>query len=503
MKKNITNLSHIEANEYFLDQKRYVTVPLPDYFDFKDILQRVDELIQDLDFEDLLSLDDTYPSNCEDVNFRFYSNKDGAYDWRPLDIINPFLYVYLVNLITKKENWRLITEFLSTETEIDVESLPLIDEEETIEIKALVENWIKNVERRSVSLGLEYSYVTIVDVSNCYSSFYTHSIPWALHTKAEAKRRRNEKNLLGNEIDFLIRCMSNGQTNGIPQGSVVMDLIAEVLLKYLDIEICKRLEGNAISYKIIRYRDDYRIFTNNKADSLVVVKALSESLAENGLKLNSKKIAFNEDIVKESIKIDKWKRLYTNLDGAEEIEDKFLLLYDFSINHKNSGSLKYYFGYIFDYLCKNELVFSFDDAKYYISILTNITLSSPDLYPMFIFIISRIMKSLSSDEREAMFILIREKFKLIPNTIILDIWFQRICKEYEFQNSSSGSKLTQLAISQDFQELWNIDWVNEDLREVIYNNNPFDNELYMDEDFALGMDDFEHIGHTFWSYINR
>jgi hypothetical protein len=57
--------------------------------------------------------------------------------------------------------------------------------------------------------------------------------------------------------------MNYGQTNGIPQGSVLMDFIAEMVLGYIDERLSECLDKN-MNYHIIRYRDDYRIFTNNK-----------------------------------------------------------------------------------------------------------------------------------------------------------------------------------------------------------------------------------------------
>ena len=55
--------------------------------------------------------------------------------------------------------------------------------------------------------------------------------------------------------------MSYGQTNGIPQGSALMDFVAELVLCYIDSLLSEQIEGIEKSeYKIIRYRDDYRIF---------------------------------------------------------------------------------------------------------------------------------------------------------------------------------------------------------------------------------------------------
>jgi len=55
--------------------------------------------------------------------------------------------------------------------------------------------------------------------------------------------------------------MTYGQTNGIPQGSVLMDFIAEIVLGYTDLELSHKINQLKIEdYQIIRYRDDYRIF---------------------------------------------------------------------------------------------------------------------------------------------------------------------------------------------------------------------------------------------------
>ena len=65
----------------------------------------------------------------------------------------------------------------------------------------------------------------------------------------------------------MIQEMSFGQTNGIPQGSILMDFIAEIVLGYADELLSKELVKLKINdYKILRYRDDYRIFTNNNYD---------------------------------------------------------------------------------------------------------------------------------------------------------------------------------------------------------------------------------------------
>ncbi|MBZ5545311.1 MAG: hypothetical protein LAO07_16790 [Acidobacteriia bacterium] len=55
-------------------------------------------------------------------------------------------------------------------------------------------------------------HLVTADVSRFYQSLYTHSIPWALHTKEVAKTNRNHV-LLGNQLDRLVRDGQDGWAN--------------------------------------------------------------------------------------------------------------------------------------------------------------------------------------------------------------------------------------------------------------------------------------------------
>ena len=101
---------------------------------------------------------------------------------------------------------------------------------------AQILSWWQGIEQASIELALEYDYVFLcADITDCYGAIYTHSIAWAIHGKTVAKQNRTDKNLVGNVIDWYIQDMRHGQTNGIPQGSVLMDFIAEILLGYADL----------------------------------------------------------------------------------------------------------------------------------------------------------------------------------------------------------------------------------------------------------------------------
>lgn len=198
--------------------------------------------------------------------------------------------------------------------------------------------WWQMIEQKSLTLSLDFKYVLHTDIADCYSSIYTHSIPWAIHTKEKAKKNR-KNSLFGNTIDTHLQDMSCGQTNGIPQGSVLMDFIAEIVLGYVDLLLTQKLESTGISdYGILRYRDDYRIFTNNPFLAEQIAKELSEILSNNGLKLNADKTSASSDIIKSSLKLDK--RYWISNKVITGNKQKWLIqLYLLSEKFPNSGTI--------------------------------------------------------------------------------------------------------------------------------------------------------------------
>ena len=84
-----------------------------------------------------------------------------------------------------------------------------------------------------------------------------------------------------------------------------MDLIAELVLGYADLKIASKIKAHSITdYKIIRYRDDYRIFTNNSRDGEYILKSIAEVMIELGLKLSPAKTGRSDQVILASVVID-------------------------------------------------------------------------------------------------------------------------------------------------------------------------------------------------------
>jgi len=126
--------------------------------------------------------------------------------------------VVLVHKITEESHWKFIVErfkYFQSNVKIRCCGIPISPKEEKKTNKAAtVINWWETIEQQSLELSLYFNCMLNTDITDCYGAIYTHTIPWALHEKDVAKQCRNDKRLIGNQIDKTIQEMQNGQTNG-------------------------------------------------------------------------------------------------------------------------------------------------------------------------------------------------------------------------------------------------------------------------------------------------
>ncbi len=471
--KNILDLKYTEAREFFLKDESYFNFDLPGYFTFTKLLTDISQKINSKDLS-CFYLANRNPRSLENVNYKLFSNKDGRYAWRLLQLIHPVLYASLVNKITEENHWNAVIQtFKQFEKKAIVEcaSLPVISSKEKQSDKATqILTWLEEVEQKSIALALKYDFIFHADITDCYGSIYTHSIPWALHTKERAKQERNSKDLIGNIIDSHLRDMSYGQTNGIPQGSVLMDFIAEMVLGYVDCELTKRIKNlDDGDHQIIRYRDDYRIFVNNPQTGDEIVKELATTLGELGMRLNADKIKFSSDVIDSSIKPDK---LFWIENGIinNSLQQQLIVLYQFSKKYPNSGTLNKELQKLYDSIEKLKSIKA-TEVKVLVSILSNIAFRNPKTYPGAFAILSRVLDVVKDENEKKEFIKeIQNRFRKLPNTEYLDIWLQRISLKIDIDNEIHEIQYeTDLCkkVSDNAVEIWDSSWLNDDLKKIM------------------------------------
>lgn len=464
--KSILSMSSNAAKKYLLKSESFSNVELPIYYNFDNIISYILKLTEGKNMSDFYN-DQIKPQDLDNVNYTIVKNKNGKYDWRPIELIHPFLYIQLVQEITLKENWKFIKnrfkQFRKNER-INCYSIPGESSTKKHDKKSNIYNWINNIEQKSIMLGLKYRYMAKTDISNCYSSVYTHSISWALYTKEEAKKKenRNDKKLLGNVIDELLRKMNYNQTNGIPQGSVLTDFIAEIILGYVDELLSEKLSNFDVDYQIIRYRDDYRIFANSEIELNEILKVLTEVLFELNFKLNVTKTEITDNIIKDSMKKDKYELLYLYINPKLTLEQKLLIIKQISDNYSSDSRIKTLITDLYEKEVKNLK----RKPRHYaeiISIIVDIMYNKPGLYNISIAILSELLKKLSTNEKKYFIDLIIKKFKNTPNTEYLNIWLQRLTinnsKEKDYDCNICKK------VYDTNTKIWNSFWLNIDIKE--------------------------------------
>jgi hypothetical protein len=195
---------------------------------------------------------------------------------RELSVCNPVHYLKLAQCVVK--HWStlvLATSMSKLSLSKPVDTQPHRAIEREIAIGDLPKH---RAAKRSAA-----KYLLRTDVTRFYQSVYTHSIPWALHTKAVAKTNRGPL-LLGNELDQLVRNGQDAQTTGIPIGPDTSLLLAELILSQVDVALWSQMPINGI-----RYIDDYELAFQSEGDAKRAQNTLEGILGEYQLSLNAKK----------------------------------------------------------------------------------------------------------------------------------------------------------------------------------------------------------------------
>ena len=456
----IIDLDAASAKVYLEKPECYFCSDFPPYISFDTILRDTAEVIKNKKYE---CFQGVKPQNMTGVNYEFYSTKDGRFTWRPFELIHPAIYITLVQIICEEANWTLLQRRLQElhAGAVECTSFPVVPEGKDIHNAVQVQNWWLRCEQRSLELSLEYTHLLKTDVSNCYGSLYTHSIPWALHGLEIAKERRNDKSLLGNQIDLHIRNSRCGQTNGISQNSVLMHIIAELVLAYVDDLITKSLseiENN--DFHIIRYRDDYSIFTQSDQRAFEIVKVISSCLRRVGMQLGVSKTSMSVNIVEGAIKSEKLAGIQLqdmDVKVAETIQKQLLRLHVFSRQYPNTGAINRLALNAF----KNMLDITKmpNDLDVQVAIVCDIATISPSAFPPLSGILAKLISLAPEQDRSAIWEKVNKKMQRIPYNGYLEVWLQRVTKAKGVGLTFTSSEPICQIVNGQSTRLWNNDWI--------------------------------------------
>jgi hypothetical protein len=465
--KKLVELSNEEAKKHFLKGSSYFNGDMPSYISFEPILADVEMILKGGNYPTFKSAN---PNGYSGVNYNFDANKDGKLAWRPYELIHPVIYVSLVNVLCDPENWLFVKNRLSEFDGCTIKccSAPVMSLDNQKDVAKQIRSWWHKVEQQSLIYSLEFSHVLHTDVIDCYGSLYTHSIPWALHSKDVAKNNKGKNSLLGNKIDSHIQASRYGQTNGISQGSVLMDFIAEIVLGYVD-ELIYNTLGDPNDFRILRYRDDYRIFANSDDRAEEILKIISDKLRSVGMKLGVSKTFLSRNAVEGSIKPDKLAGIDLQDLGeanAKTIQKQLLRLHSFGQRFPNSGALRRLISEFHTKISnKNERP---DDLEVQVAIATDIGFVSPSTFPAIAGILSHLISLAPTDEKNQLWTKVCKKMRRVPYNGYLEIWLQRVTQPKTVGIQFKSDEAICQIVNGETPDLWENEWIaSDDLKEAL------------------------------------
>lgn len=512
--QNILTLNHEEVMDFFMKSEQYHGFELPEYFVFDKLLQSVRDSVGDTLYEDCLK-GGISPEQLSDVNLDILLNKDGRYAVRPIVLANPFLYYFLVREICCEQSWTIVKDLFDKFNVPQITScaLPVIPaEKEAFHKSTTIINWWSSMEQHSIELALEYRYMFVTDITNCYGSINPQAFDWAFDLKGTHFEKRCSRPISKNIRQYL-RALQQGRNVGIPQGSAIFDFVGEIILGYSDLLLHEAIQRERITaqYEILRYRDDYRIFCNDK-DALEKISYILQHVLESlNFRMNSRKTMISESIVTDSIKPDKLAYIYNtpifNKKGCDfdSFEKHLLYILMFARKYPNSGSIKTLLSDIDkrveDWLKPGNNSIEtktenwedvdledntpteknvFSEMKVYkpskhlpggsvramAAVCTQIALENVDCAHYALRVLSRMVDSLK-DEKEKWDIIDKVYYKLCnqPNSTYNQLWLQNITYQKDKKTGASpySLRLCQLVAGRQVEPLWNNEWLKPEL----------------------------------------
>jgi hypothetical protein len=241
-----------------------------------------------------------------------------------------------------------------------------------------------------------------------------------------------------------------------------MDFIAEIVLGYVDEQINLELAG-LMDIRILRYRDDYRIFANSDERTEVVLKVVSDKLRAVGMKLGVSKTYSSRNVVEGSIKPDKLAGIELQdlgTSNAKTIQKQLLRLHSFGQRFPNSGALRRLVGEFHTSISKqNEAP---DDLAVQVAIATDIAFVSPSTFPAVAGILSHLISLSPHEEKVDLWTKVYEKMARVPYNGYLEIWLQRVTQPKAIGIKFNSKEAICQVVNGESPQLWESSWISND-----------------------------------------
>ncbi len=233
-----------------------------------------------------------------------FSVARSSYNRRPISIVNPIPYYFLVKEISS--SWKEIQKHYK-QSKLTLSNPTILGTERAIKLIKFGELHEEKIIRSS-----GYRYALITDISQFFPTIYTHTIPWALHGKKEAKLNKRNKTYLGNILDKCSMSLQEWQTMGLPIGPDTSHILAEIIGVAIDLEIKKHMGHWPTGF---RYVDDFYLFFSSRHEAESALSKIIKSINHFELHINANKTKIIK--IKELVE-DSWKYSIKKISISDE-----------------------------------------------------------------------------------------------------------------------------------------------------------------------------------------
>ena len=239
-----------------------------------------------------------------------------------------------------------------------------------------------------------------------------------------------------------------------------MDFVAEIVLGYVDLEISHELQDQG-DFRVLRYRDDYRIFASSDDRAEKILKIISDKLRAVGMRLGVSKTYSCRNVVEGSIKPDKLAGIELqdlSTINAKTIQKQLLRLHSFGQRHPNSGALRRLVSDFHANISKQKE--APDDLEVQVAIATDIAFVSPATFPAVAGILSHLISLAPVTEKGQLWEKVRNKMSRVPYNGFLEIWLQRVTQPVKENIPFSSDEAICKIVNGGDEKLWENDWIS-------------------------------------------
>lgn len=218
----------------------------------------------------------------QECSVEVISSPKRNHERRDIHITHPIPQAILAHEISL--NWSSILKYLPQDSR-SIDRLEISDNGS----RGLLEIDFALHRQKKAYIEAQSDWIMRTDITRYYPSIYTHSLAWACYGKERVKKNRNHyEGSLADRLDQLVRAANRNQTVGIPVGPETSRILAEIIGRCVDSEVCsvsKKITPSSVD----RLQDDWFVGTSDRETAAFALASISKSYRAFGLEINGSK----------------------------------------------------------------------------------------------------------------------------------------------------------------------------------------------------------------------